>query len=118
MRAIQSRDRPTPAEIEETINSARPAVFRGISADWPLVRAARQSVKAWVTMLAGHSTESPVDIIRTSPENQGRFHYTADGLALNFDRARTDVSTLLQMLLEQAREEQPYAMAAQSVVAE
>jgi hypothetical protein len=119
MREIQSWDRPSPAEFAETIaNAARPAVLRGIAKEWPLVRASDQGADAWMTLLADHATDAPIEVMRTESSNEGRFHYTPDGLALNFVRGRTSLPTFLSALREQADAENPFAMAAMGIVAE
>jgi hypothetical protein len=119
MRDIQSWEQPTPAEFADAIaKAARPAVLRGIASDWPLVRAARQGADAWMAMLEQHSTESSIEVMRTDPANKGRFHYTPDGLGLNFVRGRTSLATFLAALREQASAQEPFAMAAMGVVAE
>ena len=119
MREIQSWDEPSPAKFADSIaKQARPAALRGIAGDWPLVEAARLSADRCIAMMAQRATEAPIDIMRTDPSNEGRFHYTPDGRALNFVRGRTSLPVFLAALQEQEREDRPYAMAAMGVVAE
>ena len=119
MHPVPEHETPGPEQFRaEIVPLARPAVLRGIAADWPLVAAAKQGPERWMAMLSFRASEQPVEIIRTDPENEGRFHYTPDGLSLNFARARANLSTLLRLLQEQAGSGHPYAIAAQGVVAE
>jgi hypothetical protein len=119
MRQIPSRERTTPDEFTEVIApAARPVVMRGLAADWPLVGAARQGADRCIAMLSGHATDTLIGVLRADPENDGRFHYTPDGHALNFVRARTSLRVFLAMLQEQATSDRPFTIAAQGVVAE
>ena len=116
MREIPSLEATTPDEFTEVIApAARPVVMRGLAADWPLVAAARQGADRCIAMLSGHATDTPIGVLRTDPENEGRFHYTADGRALNFVRARTSLRVFLAMLQEQATSDRPFTIAAQAV---
>jgi hypothetical protein len=116
MRQIPSREGTTPDEFTEVVApAARPVVMRGLAADWPLVGAARQGTDRCMVMLSGHATDTPIGVLRTDPENEGRFHYTADGTALNFARARTSLPVFLAMLQEQATSDRPFSIAAQAV---
>ena len=119
MRQIPSREAPTPDEFANTITPvARPAVMRGLAADWPLVAAARHSADRCITMLSEHATDTPIEVLRTDPANDGRFHYTPDGRALNFVRGRTSLPIFLAALQEQATNDRPFTMAALGVLAE
>jgi hypothetical protein len=95
---------------EEILPSARPAVFRGIAADWPAVRA--DSVPAYVDRLGGGAS---CEMIVGAPETGGRIFYNADMSGLNFTRERSTVATLLARLAAVADEETPPALAVQSL---
>ena len=96
----------------------QPAVLRGVAADWPLVVAARSGAHRCMDMLSGHSTDTPVDILRADPDQEGRFHYGADERSLNFIRGRASLPVFLAALREQEGADRPYAMAVQGVLAE
>jgi hypothetical protein len=118
MREIPSLEATTPDEFASTIApAARPVVMRGLAADWPLVAAARQGADRCIAMLSGHATDTPIGVLRTDPENEGRFHYTPDGRALNFVRGRTSLRVFLALLQEQATSDRPFSIAAQGVIA-
>ena len=119
MRDVQVFDKPSPEEFRAGIASGdRPAVLRGIASEWPLVRTALEGDELCMSMLAERASGAPIDVIRTEPANEGRFHYTPDGRALNFVRGRTDLPTFLAALEEQAGNKQPFALVAQGVIAE
>lgn len=119
MREIPGRQGTTPDAFAKDIAAAgTPTVLRGIAADWPLVRAAREGSDACIAMLSRHATDTPIEVLRSDPENEGRFHYTPDGLALNFVRGRTSLPVFLAALQEQSPSERPFTMAALGVLAE
>lgn len=110
---------PDPGEFRRTILPlARPIVLRGVAHDWPIVAAARDSAEHCAALLAGNATNLPVEILRAEPEEQGRFHYAADGRSLNFIRGRASLPVFLEALFEQTSAARPYAMVAQGLQAE
>ena len=102
----------------EILPLGKPAVLRGLAADWPLVAAARESAEEWIAMLSDRASGEPVEIIRTDPENEGRFHYAPGGNALNFVRGRADLRVFLAALVEQSGLPTPYAMVVQGLLAD
>lgn len=119
MRPIPEWQSPTPDQFRaEILPAGKPAVLRGIAADWPLVRVARQGTDPFMAMLSANASDAPVGIIRADPAEEGRFHYAADGRSLNFIRGQASLPVFLAALEEQAAEARPYAMAAQGQLAE
>jgi oxalate decarboxylase/phosphoglucose isomerase-like protein (cupin superfamily) len=115
MRSISEWTDPSPEQFRNDIlPQAEPAVLRGIAASWPLVNAGEN----WMALLAARANDEFVEILRANPDQQGRFHYNADGQSLNFIRGRANLSTFLAALREQAGEQRPYAMVVQGMVAD
>lgn len=115
MREYEGVDRD---RFEREIRPAhRPAVLRGLAADWPVVRAARESADAAVDYLKRFSHSRAVDAIVGAPEVNGRFFYTDDLKALNFTRGRSPLDPFLDRLLRDRDAPRPYAMAVQSIPA-
>lgn len=102
---------------EEIRPARRPAVLRGLGADWPAVRAAREGADAAVAYLKRFSHPAPVNAIVGGPEIAGRFFYTPDLKGLNFTRGKSPLDPFLDRLLRDRDAERPYAMAVQSVPA-
>ena len=118
MRAIAEWDAPTPEQFrDEVVSSAEPAVLRGIAADWPLVRAARQSAQHCIALLAAHVSDDPVEVLRAEPEEEGRFHYTPDGRSLNFIRGKAPPRAFLAALIDRSEVERPHALVVQGLIA-
>lgn len=71
-----------------------------------------------MAMLAVRAVKAPVDVLRADPEEQGRFHYRADGRSLNFSRGQADLSAFLKALDEHQAWTEPYAIVTQGLIAE
>jgi hypothetical protein len=119
MRQIAEWAVPTAEQFQnEILPLGQPAVLRDVARDWPLVVAGKQDHHKCMEMLAAHATNAGVEILRSDPEEEGRFHYGRDGRSLNFVRGRASLPTFLAALREQGEAERPYAMVVQSLLAE
>ena len=94
----------------EIVPRGEPAVFRGLVADWPAVRAAKEGPDILADMLRFVATEEPFQAWFASPEVEGRFNYNADLSGFNFERKLATLDQLLELLLRQRGTEQPYSM--------
>lgn len=93
----------------------QPAVLRGLGADWPAVRAARQSDRAIVDYIKSMRRDVPVRVIVAPPEAKGRFFYNEDVSGMNFTEGRSPLDPFLDRLLRDAGNPEAYAVAVQSV---
>jgi hypothetical protein len=94
----------------EIVPIAEPAVFRGLVADWPLVRAAKEAPETLAEMLRFSATDEPVQAWFARPEIEGRFNYNADFNGFNFERKMAPVGQLIDLLLRQRGHEKPYSI--------
>lgn len=62
----------------------RPAVIRGLVADWPLVRAARED--RLPEYLSRFASGAPLEMFVGEPDIAGRYYYADDGVRFNFER--------------------------------
>lgn len=116
---IPERVAPTPREFQaEILASGRPMVLRGIARDWPLVVAAREDSHKAMSMLEKGANASVTGVLRAEPEEEGRFHYATDGRTFNFTRGQGNVAGIIAGLRELENSYRPFAMAAQSMLAE
>jgi len=116
--AMDEYDRPDRAAFDARIRPAgRPAVLRGLAADWPAVRAARRSAEEGVAYLKRFSHPRPVPAIVGDPGIEGRFFYTPDLKALNFTRGTSPLDPFLDRLLRDRASPHPFAIAVQSIPA-
>jgi hypothetical protein len=99
---------------EEIRPSGRPAILRGLAADWPAVKAAQASSEALVDYLLERHVAQPLAALVGDPEIGGRFFYREDVRALNFNRGKTSLDAFLGRLLRDRDNPHPYAIAIQS----
>lgn len=95
---------------QEIVPKGEPAVFRGLVAKWPVVRAAKDGPEPLAEMLRFSATEEPFQAWFAPPEVEGRFNYTADFSGFNFERKLATVDQLLDLLLRQIGHEKPYCV--------
>jgi hypothetical protein len=100
--------------LAEIRSAGQPAVLRGQAADWPAVAAARQGDEALVDYVKRFPSARRVSAIVGGPEINGRFFYTQDMQALNFQRGVTKMEPFLDRLLRDRTEDSPFAIAVQS----
>src|SRR5687768_8908246 len=99
---------------EEIRPLGQPAVFRGLVADWPAVKAATHSDEDIVGYLKSHQSNLQVSVHVGAPEVEGRLFYTDDVRDLNFQTGRSLLDPFLDRLLRDRENPRPYAMAIQS----
>ena len=102
---------------DEVAGGGQPVVIRGAVANWPFVRAARESDEAAVHYLLRFYTGRPVGVMVAPKSEQGRFFYRPDSKEMNFERSRESLAGVLQGLLQQRAEEQPFGIAVQAIPA-
>ena len=110
----EARDVGTDRFHGEIVNAYRPVVMRGLAADWPAVRRARESFESLSSYLAGFDNGYYVDAIRTPPSARGRIFYNEDMSGFNFTREKVTVSAALERMAKHGRVEKPPALAVQS----
>ena len=110
---------PTPEQFRaEILPSAQPVVLRGVARDWPLVIAARQDSHEAMSLLETRTNAQMAGVLRADPAQEGRFHYAEDLKSFNFIRGQGNVAGIIAGLREQENNYRPFAIAAQSMVAE
>ncbi len=111
MRPIAEHEPMDRARFErEIVPRGEPAVFRGLVADWPVVRAGNDAAEALAEMLRFAATDQPFEAWFAPPEIEGRFNYKADFSGFNFERKLATLDQLLDLLLRQRGHEKPYSM--------
>ena len=111
MRPIAEYEPMDRARFErEIVPKGQPALFRGLVADWPPVRAGKDGPEAIAEMLRFAATDEPFDAWFGPPEIDGRFNYNADLSGFNFERKLATVGQLLDLLLRQRGEEKPHSI--------
>lgn len=83
----------------EILPAARPVVLAGLVADWPVVRAARQSDTELARHLKGYDAGRQPHVIEAPPEAHGRIFYRDDLAAFNFTRRPAGLAATIDRLL-------------------
>jgi len=99
---------------ETIVPLGRPAVLKGLVAGWPAVRAGLTSPTELARYLAAFADDKPVPTLSVSPEAGGRFFYTPDMRAFNFQRRPQALRALLDDLIAGLGRNDGSARAAQS----
>ncbi len=113
-RTPEHRDVDLARFRDEILPAGRPAVLKGLVADWPAVAAGRRSEEALVAYLDALDSGAPVSVLSAGAEIGGRFFYTDDLTGLNFQRDEMPLSRALAGLLELRPVARPPAIAVQS----
>lgn len=101
----------TPQTLDETIlGSTEPLVLRGFGADWPIVKAGKESAQAAVNYLQQVWNGRPITTCRGAPETQGRIYYDTAMTGFNFEATRGDFAAFIQEILDEARAAEPRAL--------
>jgi len=86
----------TPARIpDEVLRSEQPLILRGLVAEWPLVKAARQSAEAADQYLRRFYNQTPVTVSVGPAEIDGRIFYNDDLSGFNFEMQRAQLDEVL-----------------------
>lgn len=85
----------------------RPAVLRGLAADWPAVRAGHESPEALCGYLRAFDVGRPAPTFLGPPQIKGRFWYREDMRGLNYQVRQAPPSELLDALLAMQNEAEP-----------
>jgi hypothetical protein len=83
----------------EIIPAGRPAVLRGLVADWPIVRAGEGADEDLADYLRGFDSGKPVRTFVGAPEMGGRFGYSPDLKGFNHEQTAMPLAELLKRLL-------------------
>lgn len=92
----------------------RPAVLKGLVSDWPAVQAGLSSPSELARYLSDLADDKPVPTISVGPQASGRFFYTPDMRAFNFERRPQALRALLDDLIARLSRNDGSARAAQS----
>ena len=94
----------------EIVPAGRPAVLRGLVADWPIVAAARDSVEALAACLRREATDVPAETWFGDPQINGRFDFDEARSGFNHERKLATIDQLLDLLLRQRGSASPWSI--------
>lgn len=97
---IEEIDGKDIAAIMRAVEVAeRPAILRGIVADWPAVAAAHAGDEAIAAWLAARDNGNPLTVLVGPPEADGRYFYSDDMRGVNFRSEKMPMAMLVEQLL-------------------
>jgi hypothetical protein len=100
----------------EIVSQYRPAVIRGLVANWPAVELAKVSDVAVCDYLRGLDNRRPVDAIMTPPQANGRIFYDEKLEGFNYLRNLVPLSNVMEQVMRYAAFPHPPAVAVQSAL--
>ena len=103
---------------EEIIPAGLPVVMKDLVADWPVVRAGRESPQALADFIRGFDRGRTPNIIECPPEEQGRIFYRADMSGFNFIRYPGGIGATLDRLLTLQQQARPPTLFIESMITE
>lgn len=99
----------------EIVPRGKPALLKGLVADWPAVREARRSPIAIAAYLKSFDRGRPTQILVAPPAAKGRLFYNdGDVRTLNFERRQERVGAAVDWLIAHAADAEPMTLAVQS----
>lgn len=98
----------------EIVTSYRPAVMRGLVAEWPAVHRAKESSDSLTRYLHEFDNGRAVDAMRMPPSARGRIFYNDDMSGFNYTREKVSISAALERMAKHARFDKPPALVLQS----
>jgi hypothetical protein len=84
---------------DEIIPRGKPAVMKGLVADWPIVRAAAESPEALLEYVRARDPGQPLRIMFGRPEIKGVYFYRDDLSGLNFEYREQPLHAALASIL-------------------
>jgi hypothetical protein len=84
------------------VSAGRPVLFKGLVADWPLVRAARESRSALAKAITAYDAGRQPFVIEAPASTDGRIFYRDDLSGFNFTRKPAGIAATLDRLLQLA----------------
>lgn len=100
----------------EILPAGRPAVLRGLVADWPATQRGRESPEAICRYLIERDNGTLVDAILLPPQERGRIFYNATMDGFNFLRNRLAVARVIEQIARYSAFASAPAVAVQSAL--
>ena len=99
----------------EIVAARKPAVMKGLVADWPLVHKGKESAAAAVDYLQALNSGTEVEYLAGDPRIKGRFSYDESMTGVNYRRFQGKFADVLRLLLDAAAHPAPPALSMQAL---
>ena len=108
-----------PIEVDKgVLDSTEPVLLKGLVADWPVVKAGRQSARAVADYVRGFYSGKPVTAAYGGPEIKGRIGYNDAINAFNFQAANVPFDEFLGRIFSHIDDADPPALYVGSTLAD
>jgi hypothetical protein len=97
---IAGRDLDAALFQQQVVQACRPVVIRGLVADWPVVKAARGSPRAFQNYLAAFDAGGRVEVFIGDPAIRGKYYYNPGLQGFNFERRMMKLIEAVDCILE------------------
>jgi len=92
------------------LDSPQPLLLKGLVTDWPIVRAAKESMSAADRYIRRFYRDATVGVFTGAAQTKGRVFYNEDMSGFNFDRSMAKLDRVLDSLQRHAGDENPPAI--------
>ena len=106
---IELADQEPVAVDGDILSSTEPVLLRGLVADWPVVKAGRQSARAVADYVANFYSDKPVTASFAGPEIKGRIGYNDTLTGFNFRASNIPFGEFLERLFAHIDDPEPPA---------
>ena len=91
-----------PDEVAAAVRGVeQPLLLRGLVADWPVVKHARESVPAALQHIASFYSGRPVSLFLAEADTRGRFFYNQDLTGFNFLQMEANLFLMRFLVLKE-----------------
>ncbi|HWK51651.1 MAG TPA: cupin-like domain-containing protein [Steroidobacter sp.] len=95
---------------DDVLLSTQPVVLKGLTADWPLVRAGLESNQSAVAYIRKFYRDATVGALLGAPDIEGRFFYNDDLSGFNFKAVKLKLDVMLDEVEHHKNARQPPAI--------
>ena len=96
-----------PLPLDDLLARQTPVILKGLARDWPLAVAGRQGPQAATAYLKRFDAGLPVVAYTAPPQIRGRYFYTPDMTAMNFEARKVPLGPCLDAIVDQVAVAEP-----------
>src|SRR6185312_16394343 len=100
LKEIAGQDLHAERFQREVVAGCQPVALRGLTADWPVIRAAQQSAGRLKDHLSAFDVGCRVEAFLGNPAIGGKYYYAPDFKGFNFERRMMKLLDALQLMVE------------------
>jgi oxalate decarboxylase/phosphoglucose isomerase-like protein (cupin superfamily) len=101
--------------LNQIVPEKKPAVLKSLISDWTAVKKAKLSTASVCNYINQFDTGKPVSVVMGNPEINGRFFYSEDLRAFNFQRKTQSIRLITEQLLTLLDDNNPPSISIQGM---